>query len=91
MIMIGWSVKPLYGLVSDNFTIGSYNRKPYLIIGSIVSSVLLFYLTFTDSALMSAICMTIYQCVCAMNDVIVDALMVERTKEDDSEDANEQL
>ena len=40
-----WTVKPIYGFVSDNYPIGGQRRKPYILLAMLVVSVSWFYLT----------------------------------------------
>src|SRR5438067_7272221 len=39
LVGIGWSLKPLFGLVSDFFPILGYRRRPYLVLSTVVAGV----------------------------------------------------
>ena len=39
IIAIAWSIKPLFGLVSDMFPIGGQRRRPYLILSTVLTGV----------------------------------------------------
>ena len=39
VIGIPWCLKPIYGFISDSFPIMGYRRKPYVILGCIISTV----------------------------------------------------
>lgn len=45
-----WNLKPLYGLISDNFPIAGYHRKSYIIVCEVGAALSLFYTgAFVDS------------------------------------------
>jgi predicted MFS family arabinose efflux permease len=78
VIGLGWSIKPVYGLLSDFFPLAGYQRKGYLLLMSAVGAV---------SWLTLALCppdyyvvllvLTLCAATLAFCDVMADALMVE--------------
>jgi MFS family permease len=79
---IPWTIKIVYGIVSDNFPICGSHRRSYIFIGSImqiISSVALALSSYPeyDKGPYFAIAMlTVGSMAVAMGDVIVDSLMV---------------
>jgi Na+/melibiose symporter-like transporter len=78
--LIPWSIKPLYGLISDRFPIGGRRRKPYLLLAGIFGSlgylILAQAMTYRDvlvATLVSALGL-------ALADVIVDGIVAERSR-----------
>lgn len=78
--LIPWSIKPIYGLVSDRFPIGGKRRRPYLLLAGIFGSLGYLLLsqaeTYHDvlvATLVSALGM-------ALADVIVDGVVAERSR-----------
>jgi len=85
-----WSLKPLYGLVSDSFPINGRHRKPYLVIAAFLGVFAWCTLAFithamTDSPASSMGLITTLLCLSnfstALSDVIVDAMVAERCGE----------
>ena len=80
--IIGWSIKPLWGIISDAFPILGYRRKSYLIVVSLSASVIWLILgavqhyTVGQLLLLFALSSIMY----AFMDVVCDALMVENGK-----------
>ena len=89
---IPWSVKILYGLMSDNVKICGQKRKSYIIILGFIqffSLMCLFLFTPTDPkyVVFAQLCVNFSH---AFADVIVDAMMVQQSR-NDAEDGSEQL
>jgi MFS family permease len=78
IIGLGWTIKPLYGLISDFFPLAGYQRKSYLLLMSALGSSSWFALTilppqYSTVLVLLALCAA----TLAFCDVMVDALMVE--------------
>ena len=88
-----WSIKILYGLVSDNIPICGSRRKSYLIIAALIQffSMIVLGLPNQDSINATTWMLFLSNFSIAFSDVIVDSLMViqaRRYPEDGSEDLN---
>lgn len=77
MIHIPWSVKIIYGLISDNVPIAGTNRKSYIVIMGILQFVALIsiYLFHETSAISVAIFLTLAAFSEAFVNVVADAIM----------------
>ncbi len=80
--ILGWAIKPLWGIISDTVPIAGYRRKPYLIITAILAAVIWFSLgqieNYTIKILL--VLFTLSSFAYAFMDVIGDGLMVETGK-----------
>ncbi len=81
LLMLPWSIKPLYGLVSDFLPLGGYRRKSYLMLTSGLSAAALFglsamTLSVGDVSLLLALLMVPAVGI-AFGDVAIDGLMIE--------------
>ena len=79
---IPWTIKPLYGIISDTFPICGYRRKSYLIINYILIVLTGLYifsygLTISSLLIINVLCAIAF----AMNDVCCDSIMVEKGQE----------
>jgi len=76
---IPWTIKPLYGLITDAFPLFGYRRKSYLIINYSAIILLGLYIFFFGLTIQSLIAINILgACAFAMNDVACDGIMVEK-------------
>ncbi|XP_010443068.1 PREDICTED: probable folate-biopterin transporter 4 [Camelina sativa] len=79
-----WSIKPLYGIISDCIPINGKKRTPYLVISTVLSLVpwLLLGLDSTSrsSSLYLMILLTVQNLGSAMADVVVDAMIAEAVR-----------
>ena len=77
-IGLPWSFKILYGIISDNIPLYGSRRKSYLFIMSCIQFIAMLALfSYTgESEVIVAIMLTISSFTVAVNDVIVDSLMV---------------
>ncbi|KAL1206497.1 putative folate-biopterin transporter 4 [Cardamine amara subsp. amara] len=79
-----WSIKPLYGIISDCIPIRGKKRTPYLVISTVLSLVpwLLLGLDSTSrsSSLYLMIFLTVQNLGSAMADVVVDAMIAEAVR-----------
>ena len=84
-----WLIKPLYGFLSDTFPIYGYKRRSYLIISGIIGCLSWLSLgTFIDSTLSTVIAITIGSASVAISDVVVDSIVVERSRNYQNNDDN---
>ena len=76
-----WTVKPLYGLITDFLPLAGYRRKSYLMLTSAVSAAALFTLASQpdsiDKIRLFALLLPSAISV-AFSDVVIDALLIER-------------
>ena len=87
-----WSLKPLYGVVSDAYPICGLHRKPYLVVGAFLGVVAWVGLAGTASAGATDLTLLLVLLLCsnlstALSDVIVDAMVAERCGEAAREEA----
>ncbi|MBY0358542.1 MAG: MFS transporter [Candidatus Obscuribacterales bacterium] len=76
-LVMPWTIKPLYGLISDYLPLFGYRRKSYLLILNLLAMGCFFYLTgVSDPATIRIALITVGFCT-AFSDVAVDGLMVE--------------
>jgi folate/biopterin transporter len=86
--MLPWTVKPLYGLISDGFPVFGYRRRPYLLLSSIlgifawVSMGLWVKTPFWAIAMIATGSLSL-----AFSDAITDALIVQRARLEPEGDA----
>ncbi|MGE4091566.1 MAG: MFS transporter [Candidatus Binatia bacterium] len=78
VIGLGWTCKPLYGLLSDCLPFAGYHRKSYLIMMSTLGTGCWLFLSFfPPSYLLILIVLTLCAATLAFSDVMTDAVMVE--------------
>jgi folate/biopterin transporter len=83
-----WTVKPLYGWISDSLPIANYRRRPYMILAGMVGCLSWLAMgTVVNSAWSATVALVLSSLSFAIADVIVDALVVERTQQEDREGA----
>ncbi|WP_017328002.1 folate/biopterin family MFS transporter [Synechococcus sp. PCC 7336] len=81
---IPWTIKPLYGWMSDRYPIARYRRRPYLLLSGTLGCLAWSALaTIVHSAWAATVAMTVSSLSIAIADVIVDAIVVERTRLED--------
>lgn len=81
LLSLPWTIKPLYGLVSDFVPLAGYRRKSYLVLGSAISAAALFALAVQSNAIDKAsllIWLLPPAISVAFADVVIDALLIER-------------
>ncbi|OGZ20471.1 MAG: hypothetical protein A2654_03075 [Candidatus Nealsonbacteria bacterium RIFCSPHIGHO2_01_FULL_43_31] len=80
--LLGWVIKPLWGMISDALPLFGYRRKSYLILTSLVASAVWFMLgqveNYTIALLLTVF--TLSNFFYAFNDVVCDGLMVQTGK-----------
>jgi MFS family permease len=78
VIGLGWTLKPLYGLVSDLFPFAGYRRTSYLLLMSTLGAASWFALSLLPPQYTSVlVLLTLCAATLAFCDVMIDALMVE--------------
>lgn len=83
-----WTIKPLFGFISDGFPIWGYRRRPYLMLSGILGAaswVAMATVVQTGWAAIAAL--TLGSLSVAVGDVIVDSLVVERARRESHSDA----
>jgi MFS-type transporter involved in bile tolerance (Atg22 family) len=78
LIMLPWSLKILYGLITDNVPVFGLKRKPYLIFFGVLQFIFMF-LAFSytgDSPMSLVFFLFISSLSTAFSNVVVDAIMV---------------
>lgn len=89
LIYAPWTVKFVYGLISDTFPIYGQYRRPYIIITSTLSCILYFVIGGVIKDVDVNVFIVLYiilQVSVCWSDVMFDALMVNETKDEDHED-----
>lgn len=91
-IGLPWSVKLLYGMISDNVPLFGTKRKSYVVLLGLLQfvSLLAIYLLDIQSEVTFAVLLFAIQVTGAYLDVLVDAMMVVEAREDEDE-GSEQL
>jgi folate/biopterin transporter len=80
---IPWTIKPVFGFLSDGLPMFGYRRRPYLIIAGIVGMFSwLGMATIVDNAWKATIAIFVTSLSVAMSDVIVDSAIVERARKE---------
>jgi len=75
---IPWTIKPLYGWISDSFPILKQYRKPYLVINYTLIIIASVYIWLVGLTIPSYVIINFLFAVCfAFNDVVCDGIMVE--------------
>ncbi len=76
-----WTIKPLFGFMSDGLPIFGYRRRPYLILSGLVGvSAWVSLATVVHTAAAATLAIVITSLSVAVSDVIVDSLIVERAR-----------
>ncbi len=82
--IIPWTLKPLYGLLSDTLPIAGYRRRPYLLLsGFLGCGAWLGMALWAPTAGLATMWVVLGSLAVAVGDVIVDSLVVERVRESD--------
>jgi len=78
ILIIPWTIKPLWGIISDSFPLCGYQMRSYFIICYLLALALLVWLGFLDSYtwLILAVVMGLVSAFIAFSDVLTDKLMV---------------
>ncbi|MEL6159835.1 MAG: folate/biopterin family MFS transporter [Cyanobacteria bacterium J06623_5] len=82
--VLPWTIKPVFGFLSDGLPIWRYRRRPYLILSGILGAIAwLSMATFVDTAMAATAAILLSSLSVAIADVIVDSLVVERARTED--------
>lgn len=80
-----WVIKPVYGFLTDGLPIFGLRRKPYLVIGGLLgASAWAALATVVETPLQAVVAATTASLGVAMSDVVVDSLVVEQARDDES-------
>jgi folate/biopterin transporter len=78
-----WVIKPILGFISDSLPIFGYHRRPYLILSGLLGSIVWIMLgTVVDDLWSATVSLLLISLSVAISDVIVDSLVVERTRQE---------
>jgi folate/biopterin transporter len=82
-VVLPWTIKPLFGFLSDGLPIFGYRRRPYLVLSGILGTISWVSLaTIVHTAVATAITLALSSLSVAISDVIVDSLVVERARKE---------
>ena len=84
IVMIPWSLKIIWGLITDNIPLCGLKRKPYLIIfgwTQFLAMLLLFCLE-PDDPVVCVLLLTLASFSMAFSNVVVDAILVVQSRKD---------
>ena len=83
-----WTIKPVYGFLSDGFPLFGYRRRSYLILAGIVGALSYFLLgsnfmgVFGDDVLQATVASLLLSSACvAFSDVVADGIVVQQTRD----------
>jgi folate/biopterin transporter len=83
-----WTIKPLFGFLSDGLPIWGYRRRPYLILAGLLGALSWWAMALWVHTGWAAIAaLTLGSLAVAVSDVIVDSLVVERARQESQSDA----
>ena len=83
-----WTIKPVFGFLSDGLPIFRYRRRPYLILSGILGAIAWTSMAIiVNSAFAATVAILLSSVSVAISDVIVDSLVVERARAEDQGDA----
>jgi len=83
-----WTIKPLFGFISDGFPIWGYRRRPYLVLSGLLGAASwLAMATVVNTGWSAIAAITLSSLAVAVGDVIVDSLVVERARKESQSDA----
>jgi folate/biopterin transporter len=81
VIVLPWTIKPLFGFMSDGFPIFGYKRRPYLILSGILGAASWVSMaTIVQTPIGATVAIALSSLSIAVSDVIVDSLVVERAR-----------
>ncbi|HEY9762899.1 MAG TPA: folate/biopterin family MFS transporter [Trichocoleus sp.] len=86
--MLPWTIKPLFGFLSDGFPLFGYRRRPYLVLSGVFGAAAWIAMaTVVQSGWAAIAAITLSSLSVAVSDVIVDSLVVERARRESQSDA----
>jgi folate/biopterin transporter len=78
-----WTIKPVFGFISDGLPIFGYRRRPYLILSGLLGTLSWVALaTVVDSTAKATVAILMTSLSVAVSDVIVDSIIVERSRKE---------
>lgn len=78
-----WTIKPVFGFMSDGLPLFRYRRRPYLILAGVLGAIAWLSLaTVVHTGLAATIAILLTSLSVAISDVIVDSLVVERARDE---------
>ncbi len=81
ILVIPWTIKPLYGIVSDFFPILGSRRKSYLLIMNVIAAVGFVMMLGATSINAIVMALLVASVGTAFSDVVIDALMIEKGRD----------
>ncbi len=88
LVMVPWTVKPFYGFISDSVPIWGYRRRPYLVFFGILGALAWVGMaTIVDSAPLAVLFIGIASLSVSFSDALIDALIVQRARLEETGDA----
>lgn len=82
--VLPWTIKPLYGWLSDTLPIAGYRRRSYLVLSGLLGcAAWLAMALWVESPLQATLAVLLASLSTAVGDVIVDSLVVERARSQD--------
>ncbi len=76
-----WTLKPLYGFCSDTIPIAGRKRRPYLLLAALVATACFGLLSVMPASAGGAVLLsTVLAMAIALSDVVVDGIVVERSR-----------
>ncbi|NJK63036.1 MAG: folate/biopterin family MFS transporter [Synechococcaceae cyanobacterium SM2_3_1] len=82
--VLPWTIKPLYGWLSDTLPIAGYRRRSYLVLSGLLGcGAWLAMALWVESPLQATVAVLLASLSTAIGDVIVDSLVVERARTQD--------
>jgi folate/biopterin transporter len=88
IVALPWMIKPIFGFLSDGLPIFGYRRRPYLILSGILGTISWVSLaTIVHNSWAATAAITLGSLSVAVSDVIVDSLVVERTRSESQAEA----
>ena len=83
-----WTIKPLFGFMSDGLPIVGYRRRPYLILSGLMGTAAWLVLaSVVHTAWLATAMILLSSLSVAISDVIVDSLVVERARQESQSEA----
>lgn len=83
-----WTIKPVFGFISDGLPMFGYRRRPYLVLSGLLGAAAWLALaTVVQSAWSAITAITLSSLSVAIGDVIVDSLVVERARGESQSEA----
>ena len=81
LILIPWTIKPIFGMITDLFPIFGYRRKNYIILCGIINVLCWLYMSFLVKTLFESVfCLLIINICLSFSTVLGEAIVVELSK-----------